>query len=60
VQTGRVTALSRDGERFAVQIGDRTVSARILTWGNGRQSGAGWNVRAKFFVLDCEPEGEPG
>jgi hypothetical protein len=36
------------------------VSARILTWGNGRQSGVGWNVRARFFVLDCEPEGEPG
>src|ERR1700752_5280768 len=25
VETGRVTALSRDGERFAVQIGDRSV-----------------------------------
>jgi thioredoxin reductase len=28
VETGRVTALSRDGERFAVQIGGRRVAAR--------------------------------
>jgi thioredoxin reductase len=35
VQTGRVTALSRDGERFAVQIGDRTVSARRLLVATG-------------------------
>jgi thioredoxin reductase len=30
VETGRVTALSRDGERFAVQIGRRSVTARRL------------------------------
>jgi thioredoxin reductase len=35
VQTGRVTALSRDGERFAVQTGDRTVSARRLLVATG-------------------------
>ncbi|HXB50403.1 MAG TPA: NAD(P)/FAD-dependent oxidoreductase [Streptosporangiaceae bacterium] len=35
VETGRVTALSRDGERFAVQIGDRTVTARRLLMATG-------------------------
>jgi thioredoxin reductase len=30
VQTARVTALSRDGDRFAVQIGDQAVTARRL------------------------------
>jgi thioredoxin reductase len=30
VETGRVTALSRDGERFTAQIGDRAVTARRL------------------------------
>src|SRR6266705_1261254 len=30
VETGRVTALARDGERFGVQIGTRTVAARRL------------------------------
>jgi thioredoxin reductase len=35
VQTGRVTALSRDSERFAVKIGDRTVTARRLLIATG-------------------------
>jgi thioredoxin reductase len=35
VQTGRVTALSRAGERFAVQIGDRAVTARRLLVATG-------------------------
>ena len=35
VQTGRVTALSRDGERFAVQMGDRAVTARRLLMATG-------------------------
>jgi thioredoxin reductase len=30
VETGRVTALSRDGDRFEVRIGSRTVAARRL------------------------------
>jgi len=34
-QTGRVTGLSRDGERFAVQIGDRAVTARRLLVATG-------------------------
>jgi thioredoxin reductase len=35
VETGRVTALSRDGDGFAVQIGDRTVTARRLLVATG-------------------------
>jgi len=35
VQTGRVTALSRAGERFAVQIGGRAVTARRLLVATG-------------------------
>jgi thioredoxin reductase/2-polyprenyl-3-methyl-5-hydroxy-6-metoxy-1,4-benzoquinol methylase len=35
VETGRVTALSRDGERFRVQIGDRAVTARRLLIATG-------------------------
>jgi thioredoxin reductase len=35
VETGRVTALSRDGERFAVQIGGRMVTARRLLIATG-------------------------
>jgi thioredoxin reductase len=35
VETGRVTALSRDGEGFAVQIGDRAVRARRLLVATG-------------------------
>jgi thioredoxin reductase len=34
-QTGRVTGLGRDGERFAVQIGDREVTARRLLVATG-------------------------
>ena len=35
VETGRVTALSRDGDRFRVQIGPRTVAARRLLVATG-------------------------
>jgi len=35
VETGRVTALSRDGERFRVRIGDRAVTARRLLIATG-------------------------
>jgi len=35
VETGRVTALSRDGERFVVRIGDRAVTARRLLMATG-------------------------
>jgi thioredoxin reductase len=35
VESGRVTALSLDGERFAVQIGDRAVTARRLLMATG-------------------------
>jgi thioredoxin reductase len=35
VETGQVTALSRAGERFAVQIGGRTVTARRLLVATG-------------------------
>jgi thioredoxin reductase len=35
VETGRVTALGRDGERFTVQIGDRAVTARRLLIATG-------------------------
>jgi thioredoxin reductase len=35
VENGRVTTLSRDGERFAVQIGDRAVTARRLLMATG-------------------------
>jgi thioredoxin reductase len=35
VRTGRVTALSRDGDRFAVQIGDQAVTARRLLVATG-------------------------
>jgi thioredoxin reductase len=35
IETGRVTALSRDGERFGVQFGDRTVTARRLLIATG-------------------------
>jgi thioredoxin reductase len=35
VETGRVTALSRDGERFTVRIGDRAVTARRLLAATG-------------------------
>jgi thioredoxin reductase len=35
VETGRVTALSRDGDRFAVQIASRTVTARRLLIATG-------------------------
>ena len=35
VESGRVTALSRDGERFVVQIGDRAVTARRLLIATG-------------------------
>jgi thioredoxin reductase len=35
IETGRVTALSRDGERFTVQIGDRAVTARRLLAATG-------------------------
>ena len=35
VQTGRVTALSRDGDRFAVKIGDQAVTARRLLVATG-------------------------
>jgi len=34
-ETGRVAALSREGNRFAVQIGDRAVSARRLLMATG-------------------------
>jgi thioredoxin reductase len=35
VETGRVTALRRDGERFRVEIGDRSVTARRLLVATG-------------------------
>jgi thioredoxin reductase len=35
VETGRVTGLVRDGERFAVQLGDRVVTARRLLIATG-------------------------
>jgi thioredoxin reductase len=35
VETGRVTALSRDGDGFAVRIGDRTITARRLLVATG-------------------------
>lgn len=35
VVTGRVTALSREGERFGVRMGDRTVTARRLLVATG-------------------------
>ena len=35
VETGRVTALWRDGERFGVQVGGRTVAARRLLAATG-------------------------
>jgi thioredoxin reductase len=35
IETGRVTALSRDGERFGVRLGDRTVTARRLLMATG-------------------------
>jgi thioredoxin reductase len=35
VETGRVTGLSRDGDRFAVQIGQRAVAARRLLVATG-------------------------
>jgi thioredoxin reductase len=35
VVTGRVTALSRDGERFGVRLGDRAVTARRLLMATG-------------------------
>jgi thioredoxin reductase len=35
VETGRVTALSREGNRFAVHVGDRAVSARRLLVATG-------------------------
>lgn len=35
VVTGRVTALSRDGERFGVRLDDRTVTARRLLMATG-------------------------
>jgi thioredoxin reductase len=35
VETGRVTGLSRDGDRFAVRIGPRTVTARRLLVATG-------------------------
>jgi len=35
VETGRVTALSRDGDRFGVHIGSRTVAARRLLVATG-------------------------
>jgi thioredoxin reductase len=35
VETGRVTALSRDGDRFRVQTGSRTVAARRLLVATG-------------------------
>jgi thioredoxin reductase len=35
LETGRVTALSRDADRFAVQIGDREVTARRLLVATG-------------------------
>jgi thioredoxin reductase len=35
VETGRVTALSRDGDRFRVQVGPRTVAARRLLVATG-------------------------
>ncbi len=35
VETGRVTTLSRDGDRFRVQIGPRTVTARRLLIATG-------------------------
>jgi thioredoxin reductase len=35
VETGRVTALSRDGECFTIQIGDRAVTARRLLVATG-------------------------
>ena len=35
IQTGRVTSLGRDGERFAVEIGGRSVTARRLLVATG-------------------------
>ncbi|HTV99724.1 MAG TPA: NAD(P)/FAD-dependent oxidoreductase [Streptosporangiaceae bacterium] len=35
IETGRVTALSRDAECFAVQIGDRAIAARRLLMATG-------------------------
>jgi thioredoxin reductase len=35
VETGRVTTLARDGDRFAVQIGDQAVTARRLLAATG-------------------------
>jgi thioredoxin reductase len=35
VETGRVTALRRDGDRFAVHLGDRAVTARRLLMATG-------------------------
>ena len=56
-QTGRVTGLSRDGERFAVQIGDRAVTARRLLVATGLRDELpdvpGLTARWGIDVLHC-------
>jgi thioredoxin reductase len=56
-QTGRVTGLSRDGERFAVQIGDRAVTARRLLVATGLRDElpdvSGLAARWGIDVLHC-------
>jgi thioredoxin reductase len=57
VETGQVTALSRDGERFTVQIGDRAVTARRLLMATGLRDElpevAGLAERWGIDVLHC-------
>jgi len=56
-QTGRVTGLSRDGERFAVQIGDRAATARRLLVATGLRDELpdvpGLTARWGIDVLHC-------
>jgi thioredoxin reductase len=57
VETGRVTALSRDGDRFRVQIGPRTVTARRLLIATGARDELpglpGLAARWGIDVLHC-------
>jgi thioredoxin reductase len=57
VETGRVTALSRDGDRFRVQIGPRTVAARRLLVATGLRDKLpdvpGLAARWSIDVLHC-------
>src|SRR5262249_51851949 len=57
VETGRVTALSRDGELFRVQAGSRSVSARRLLVATGLRDELpdvpGLAARWGIYVLHC-------